>query len=135
MPADVELGIHLCYGDSGEHHFVEPADAGVLVEFANRLLPLVLRPFAWLHLPVPIERDDDAYYAPLERLELPAETELYLGLVHREDGIEGARRREAVAARHVGRPFGIATECGMGRAPREQTRSLLEAQGATSAAW
>ncbi|MFZ3310460.1 MAG: hypothetical protein WA280_13930, partial [Xanthobacteraceae bacterium] len=27
VPADVELGLHLCYGDFGARHFVEPKDA------------------------------------------------------------------------------------------------------------
>ncbi len=31
----VELGIHLCYGDAGHRHLVEPSDLGVCVAFAN----------------------------------------------------------------------------------------------------
>jgi len=31
----VELGIHLCYGDTGHRHLVEPSDLGVCVAFAN----------------------------------------------------------------------------------------------------
>ena len=27
VPADVEAGVHLCYGDAGERHFIEPTDA------------------------------------------------------------------------------------------------------------
>ena len=42
--------------------------------------------------------------------------EVYVGLVHFRDGVEGAQRRAAVAARHFER-FGVATECGMGRRP------------------
>ena len=37
----------------------------------------------------------------------------YLGLVHRTDGLDGARRRLA-AAKKVVTDFGIATECGFG---------------------
>ncbi len=134
VPEPVELGYHLCYGDAGEKHFVEPADTGNLVEFANRLIAAVDRPVQWVHLPVPIERDDDGYFAPLAALELPDETELYLGLVHREDGADGATRRIRAAARHVDR-FGVATECGCGRAPREETPALLGTHREVAAAW
>jgi hypothetical protein len=65
-------------------------------------------------MPVPANRDDEAYFAPLRDLGTPADTELYLGLVHESDGVEGTRRRIAAAAR-VKKHFGIATECGMGR--------------------
>jgi hypothetical protein len=64
--------------------------------------------------PVPIERHDDAYFAPLADLDLGPETELFLGLVHHGDGVAGAQRRMAAAAPHVPE-FGIATECGIGR--------------------
>lgn len=123
VPEDVAAGVHLCYGDVAEKHFIEPRDSANLVRFANELTDAATRPIDWVHLPVPIERDDDAYYADLERLAI-GDAELYLGLVHREDGVEGAERRIAVASRHVAR-FGVATECGIGRAPREATESIF----------
>jgi hypothetical protein len=134
VPADVELGIHLCYGDVAERHFVEPADAGNLVRFANLLFARAERPITWLHLPVPIERDDDAFFAPLAELALPEGTELYLGLVHREDGAEGARRRIA-AAEKVVPVFGVATECGIGRAPEGTTEGILRTHAEVASAW
>lgn len=134
VPPAVELGYHLCYGDSGEKHFVEPADTAHLVRFTTELLARAPRRIDWIHLPVPIERADDAYYAPLDALALPAETELYLGLVHREDGVEGAQRRIATASRHVAR-YGVATECGCGRAPEAQTASLFATHAAVADAW
>jgi hypothetical protein len=63
---------------------------------------------------VPIDRTDDAFYAPLEKLQLAPTTELYLGLVHAKDGVEGTSRRIAAARKHVGE-FGIASECGISR--------------------
>ncbi|WP_053382459.1 hypothetical protein [Leucobacter celer] len=135
VPADVEVGVHLCYGDVAEKHFVEPADTANLARFAQLTIAAAERPLTWLHLPVPIERDDDAYFAPLAALGLPDETELYLGLVHREDGAEGALRRIAAAQRHVGRTFGVATECGFGRAPEGAAIPLFEAHRAVASAW
>jgi len=134
VPDDVELGFHLCYGDVAEKHFIEPTDAGNLVRFANALFAASTRRIDWVHLPVPIERGDDAFFAPLAELHLPADTELYLGLVHREDGAEGARRRAAVAARYLP-DFGVATECGIGRAPEGTTEDILRAHAEVARPW
>ena len=123
VPPEVEVGIHLCYGDAGEKHFVEPADTANLVRVANAVLAAAGREPSWLHLPVPISRDDEAYFAPLA--ELADVPELYLGLVHREDGAEGARARIAAAQKVLERPFGVATECGIGRAPEGTTEGIL----------
>ena len=114
VPADIELGYHLCYGDAGHKHFIEPEDASKLVEVANAISAGVGRQINWIHMPVPRNRTDDAYFAPLQHLELHPETELCLGLVHFTDGVEGTRRRIA-AAQKVVADFGVATECGMGR--------------------
>src|SRR5207249_6191498 len=109
VPPDVELGYHLCYGDVRHRHFKEPADTRKLVDVANVLAGSLGRPLNWIHLPVPRNRVDEAYYAPLGELRLRAETELYLGLVHHTDGVEGTRRRIDVAGRFAS-GFGIATE-------------------------
>jgi hypothetical protein len=124
VPEDVELGYHLCYGDAGHQHFVQPRDASRLVGIANAISARVARSIQWLHLPVPRDRDDDAYFAPLADLTLHPETELYLGLVHLTDGVTGAERRMA-AARRVVPAFGVATECGFGRRPPETVAALL----------
>ncbi|MET0813399.1 MAG: hypothetical protein ABWY03_10110 [Microbacterium sp.] len=132
VPADVEVGVHLCYGDAGEKHFIEPTDTANLRRFAEAVLDQLDRPLTWLHLPVPIERDDDAYFAPLDGFAVPGE--LYLGLVHREDGVEGASRRVRTALRHVP-VFGVATECGIGRAPEGTTEGILETHTAVASSW
>jgi hypothetical protein len=132
VPDAVELGYHLCYGDFGHEHFLEPADAGRLVEMANGIAERVRRRIDWLHLPVPRGRDDAAYFAPLAGLRLPAGTELYLGLVHLGDGVEGTRRRIAVAQETVPR-FGVATECGFGRRPADTVVELLRIHAAVAA--
>ena len=118
------MGFHLCYGDSGGKHFTEPADTGLMVKIANALSENSPRPIQWIHLPVPKERDDSAFFAPLKKLALRPETRLFLGLVHPGDGIEGTRRRMAMAQRFVSE-FGIATECGFGRRPPETVPELL----------
>ncbi len=134
VPADVQVGYHLCYGDVEEAHFVQPEDTGLLTAFATGLLRDSPRPITWLHLPVPIERDDDAYFAPLAELDLPEDTELYLGVIHHEDGIEGAERRIR-AAHRVQPEFGVATECGFGRGPSERTVPLLKLHESMTDIW
>ena len=114
VPEPVELGFHLCYGDPGHQHIIEPKDSATSVAFANGICANAPRAVNWIHVPVPRDRDDDKFYAPLAELELNSETELYLGLVHYSDGAAGTRRRLAVAKRYVS-DFGIAAECGFGR--------------------
>lgn len=111
---DVELGIHLCYGDPGHKHIIEPADLGTSVAFANGICAASPRRVDFVHMPVPQERADDAYFKPLDDLDMPPETRLILGLVHYTDGVEGSKSRIAAAERHVA-DFDIATECGFGR--------------------
>jgi hypothetical protein len=125
VPVEAELGLHLCYGDPGHKHVVEPKDTKLMVDFTNQLVAAIKHPIAWVHMPVPRERDDVAYFAPLKGLKLDPPTELYLGLVHRSDGLGGARRRLA-AAKQVVPEFGIATECGFGRRPPETVSDLIE---------
>ncbi len=129
LPSDVELGYHLCYGDMGHKHFKEPEDTATLAEVANTISAGVRRPIDWIHMPVPRKRSDAAYFAPLATLQLHPETELYLGLVHYSDGVEGTRRR-ITAARRVVPHFGVATECGMARRSRETVVELLRTHNA-----
>jgi len=124
VPSGVEVGIHYCYGDPEGQHLVQPHDASVMVDLASRVLAGVHRPIQWIHMPVPIDRSDDAYFAPLRNLSLPASTELYLGVVHLDDGVAGARERVRAAARVLPR-FGVACECGLGRRPPERIPELL----------
>jgi hypothetical protein len=71
-----------------------------------------------------IPRSDDAYFVPLKDLQFRGE--LYLGVVHAADGVEGARKRMATASKYVPK-FGIACECGIARARKpELVRRVLE---------
>jgi methionine synthase II (cobalamin-independent) len=132
VSADVELGIHLCYGDFEARHFIEPRDAGKMVELANALTKAIAHPLAYIHMPVPVERSDEDFFKPLDGLQLAPGTELYLGLVHAKDGAEGTRKRIAAANKHVSR-FGIACECGIARARRpDLVNTLLAIHAETS---
>jgi hypothetical protein len=76
IPPAMELGYHLCYGDYQHRHWKQPEDMSKLVEVANTLAEAVPRPIQWIHMPVPRDRDDEAYFAPLRDLRLSPETEL-----------------------------------------------------------
>lgn len=124
VPETVELGYHLCYGDFNHSHWKEPEDTANLVAVANGISAVVSRDVQWIHLPVPRDRSDDAYFEALSDLKLKPETELFLGLVHHTDGVQGTQARIAAAEKFV-TGFGISTECGMGRRPPETISELL----------
>jgi hypothetical protein len=74
-------------------------------------------------MPVPRNRDDEAYFAPLKALDV-GHAKLYLGLIHHTEGITGCLRRVATARKYVS-SFGVATECGLSRRPPETIPELL----------
>jgi hypothetical protein len=124
VPADIDLLFHFCYGDAGHRHVVEPTDMGDMVDYANRLAGQLKRPIAQIHMPVPRDRSDAGYFAPLRRLKLDPKTRLCLGLVHYTDGIEGTKKRLETARQFV-RDFAIGTECGFGRRDPATIPALL----------
>jgi hypothetical protein len=102
-----------------------------MVDLANRLAGGINRSIELIHMPVPRDRSDDAYFAPLTRLKLSPGTQLCLGLVHYTDGIAGTRRRLATAEKYV-KNFSIATECGFGRRPAKSIPELLRIHAAAA---
>jgi hypothetical protein len=134
IPKDVQLGFHFCYGDLDAKHFVDPVDLSKAVELANLVIDSAGRSVHWVHMPVPANRSDEAYFEPLRKLHrsngLP---ELFLGVVHATDGVLGTQKRIAAAAK-VLPDFGIATECGMARARSvEQVTELLKVHAGAAA--
>ena len=125
VPEEVELGYHLCYGTPNDEHLVMPKDAGILTEMANGIAGRLSRRLDFLHLPVPADRNDDAYFAPLEKLALGSDAALYLGLIHHGDH-EADMDRIAAAARTVP-AFGISTECGWERTAPERVPGIIAA--------
>jgi len=129
IPTNVELGYHICYGSPGDDHVVKPQDFAVSVEMANGIVNNVNRSIEFIHLPGTYGQPDDAFYAPLNDLNLPAGCELYLGLLFFDDQAGDAARIQA--ARKVVPDFGISTVCGWGRANPERVPSLLESHKVT----
>jgi hypothetical protein len=128
VPDGVTLGYHLCYGSMGNKHWKEPEDLGICVSTANAISNGVTRKIDFFHVPVPVDRDDDLYFAPLDTLAIGVDMLMYLGLIHGADGAEGAVRRIAAAQKHLDR-FGLSTECGWGRMDTDEVVPLLELHG------
>ncbi len=101
---------------------MQPKDLALSVKFANAAIAESGRRVDYVQLTVPIQRDDDAYFRPLEGLRA-GETRVFMGVVN-SDGVEGARRR-ANAARKYLKDFGISAECGFGRELPEKIPELL----------
>jgi hypothetical protein len=133
VPTGIELGYHLCYGSPADEHLVQPKDAAILVEMLEGIAAGTKRPIDFFHIPVPKERTDEAYYAPLRNWERPAGTELYLGLLHHDDDA-GDRKRVAVARKFISN-FGLSAECGWGRTEPGRLPGLLKGHRAAAEAF
>jgi hypothetical protein len=125
VPEEVLLGYHFCYGTLGGWPIVVPKDLGLSVRLANAAVARSGRRVDFVHMPAPPDRLDDAYYAPLGDLKV-GDTKVYLGLIHDVDGVEGFRKRFAVAKKFLP-SFGIASVCGYGRRPPAELPRVLQA--------
>jgi hypothetical protein len=123
VPRDVWLGYHICYGDFNHRHGIEPKDLSLSVRMLNEAVARAQRPVDFVHVAVPIDRSDDAYFAPLRDLHV-GDARVFLGLVHYHDGVEGTLNRARTAKKFI-KDFGIATECGFGRRQPETLTELL----------
>ncbi|KAB8299783.1 hypothetical protein EYC80_000035 [Monilinia laxa] len=119
------IGLPLCYGDLGHQYFTQSKDMALLVDIANQVLSGTRkrRSVNWIHMPVPKDRIDRGYFEPLKHLE-KNDTEVYLGLLHQKD-LEGTKLRIKAASEFL-EEFGVASECGLGRADAAELESVLE---------
>ncbi len=99
---------------------------------ANGLRQALRRRIDFLHMPVPKDRADAGYFAPLAGLRSFDDSTLYLGLIHHDDR-EGDRRR-IEAARPFAARFGVAAECGWGRTDPARVQGLLDSHRAAAEA-
>ena len=103
IPPNIELGFHLCsiwHIDQSKGQ-----DNNVHVDWCDALSRKIDRPIGYIHMPT-IPEHQAADFAPLRRLKLHPETQLFLGVIHMDDGLEGARRRIAAAASAI-TDFGV----------------------------
>ena len=121
VPEEVTLGYHLCYGTPYDEHLVMPKDAGILVQLMNIIIGGAKRRVDFLHIPVPKDRTDQAYFKPLTQF--TGSTKVYFGLIHHDD--EAGDLERIKVARDYVNDFGISTECGWGRADPKRVPALL----------
>jgi hypothetical protein len=135
VPADVPVGLHLCYGDYGHQHFKQPESLALQVRVLNAVSAAAGRTVSFVSFTVPQYQHEESYFAPLADLAAGPGTELNFGLVpyHPEEqapGTTGVQVRLIDAALAAspggGREWGVSTECGMGRARREEIPVLLD---------
>ena len=124
VPDGVEMGYHLCYGSPADEHLVMPRDMGIMIEMANGVRQAVRRSIDFLHMPVPKDRTDAAYFKPLAELRGYDDAMLYLGLIHHDD--HAGDRTRIDAAHAVVPSFGVSSECGWGRTDPQRVPGLLE---------
>ena len=135
LPADIPAGMHLCYGDYGHHHFKQPESLALQVRVLNAVAAAAGRPVSFVSFTVPQDQRDESYFAPLAGLTVDPDTELNFALVpyHPDEQAPGtsteqARLIDAALAASPGGPraWGVCTECGMGRADRDEIPALLD---------
>jgi hypothetical protein len=136
VPVDVPVGLHLCYGDYGHRHFREPESLETQVRVVNALVAAAHRPVSWLSFTVPQGERSGSYFEPIRALRVDDATELDFSLVpyHPDEQAPGTTAEQVrlideqlAAVRGGARPaWGISTECGMGRAEREEIPRLLD---------
>ena len=124
VPADVDMGYHLCYGSPADEHLVMPRDMALMVALATSVRGALARRIDFLHMPVPKDRVDAAYFKPLAELPRALAGSVYLGLIHYDD--HAGDRTRIGAARAFLPTFGIASECGWGRTDPQRLPGLLE---------
>jgi hypothetical protein len=135
VPADIPAGMHLCYGDYGHHHFKQPESLALQVRVLNAVATAAARPVSFVSFTVPQDQRDESYFAPLAQLTVDPDTELNFALVpyHPAEQAPGtseeqARLIDAALGASPGGPraWGVCTECGMGRAGRDEIPALLD---------
>ena len=135
VPADVPVGLHLCYGDYGHQHWKQPESLQMQVDLVNAVTSAAQRRLDFVSFTVPQDRDDSAYFEPLGGLRTGSDTELNFALVpyHPADQAPGTTARQIeridaalVASAGGAREWGLCTECGMGRVDATDVPGLLD---------
>lgn len=109
---------------------MEPRSLAGVTERGLALFEKSPHPIQFWHVPVPLSAMDnlDEYYEPtrdlLSRFKKHG-TEVYLGVVQPDDQ-EGIQKRIDAARKILpGLEFGIATECGLGRTPKDEIDGIM----------
>ena len=131
LPADVPVGIHLCFADLSNTAAIAPSRFNRLVAFANALVRRWPRShqFAYVHLPFAAGQSpaptDPAAYRALRHLALPPGTRLVAGFVHEQPTLESLEDLLGTIEQAWGTQVDVAAACGLGRRTTETADELI----------
>ncbi|MDQ3733657.1 MAG: hypothetical protein M3400_06600 [Actinomycetota bacterium] len=130
-PQGARFGIHLCLGDMNHRAFGRMKDVGPIVVLTQAILAAWPRdrPLEFVHAPFAAADDppptEPSFYAPLARLELPAETRFIAGFAHEDQSLDDQREVLTIIEDLLCRPVDIASSCGLGRRKATDARRTL----------
>ena len=131
LPAEVSIGIHLCFADLSNTAAITPSRFGRLVAFANAIARRWPRSheLAYMHLPFaagasPAPTDPAAYRA-LRHLALPAGTRPVAGFVHEGPTLESLEALLSTIETARGTQVDVACAYGLGRRTTEVADELI----------
>jgi hypothetical protein len=132
LPATAKVGIHLCLGDLNNEALTRAKTLNTMVTFSNKLIAAwpQANPPLYCHYPLAEAADpphlEAAYYAPLQNIKLPPDTDFVAGFVHEKLNADQGRQILKAIEDVRGKPVGIACSCGMGRRTTPIADTLLE---------
>jgi hypothetical protein len=94
VPAEIPVGLHLCYGDYGHQHFKQPQSLALQVRVLDAVIAAAGRAVSSVSFTVPQYQREESYFAPLAGLAADPDTELNFALVpyHPADQAPGHHR-------------------------------------------
>ena len=131
LPAEVPIGLHLCFADLSNKAAIVPSRFGRLVAFTNALARRwpPTHDLAYVHLPFaagtsPAPTDPTAYRA-LRHLALPPATRLVAGFVHEQPTLESLEELLGTIETARGTQVDVACACGLGRRSPDTADELI----------
>lgn len=129
---EAPFGIHLCFGDLNNKALINAPSLEKMVHFTNQLiagwpstheLNYVHVPLAEANEPPPI---DASWYAPLAKMNLPANVRFVAGFVHDKRSMEEHQQILGILEALRPGPIDISSSCGLGRRDRATAAMLLD---------
>jgi hypothetical protein len=122
VPEQARLGFHWCYGTWGGWPMKDMADLGLCVRMTQEAIARIDRRVDYVHMPA-LKHPVPEFFAPLAELD-GEDVDVYLGIIHHTDGVEGFSERMEMA-RHYRARFGIGSVCGYGRVDPAELPNIL----------
>lgn len=123
VPAEVQLGLHNCFGTLDGWPSRLPADMTGSVVTLNPLIEASGRKVDFVHFPT-VGTADDAFFAPMKDLDLKG-AKAYVGAIHHLHGAGGMKAQLETVKRYIPE-FGLGAPCGFGRTPERPGRLLTD---------